>query len=276
MNFQSLAEYIGKPIPHASHLRVARYGFRRHPINAEHQLYLEEPVNATEYGLAGSNYYYGLLRNPPYNMRIPGAVPYLILRKSVAERLQQVNMFLAQYDLELFLFDGWRPQEVQRFCRNEWVPRELRKRFPHWTEVQIQAKAGEYWADGMESESAIDLRSPPPHSTGAAVDATIRVRNGESLWMGGVFDDTSSQSQVSVLEPGCPDYVPHEPSFTNEEALGNRRLLYHVMCDAGFVGNPSEWWHYSWGDQTWARVRSHHMKVEIPAHYSAINPLGLP
>lgn len=276
MEFKSLEEYVRKPIPHASHLRVARYGWRTHPIDTAHYLYSEECVHAVEYGIAGWNYYHGLYRNPPYHMHIPGSIPYLLLRKSVAERLQRVNMFLAQYNLELFLFDAWRPQAVQRFCRNEWVPEALRKRFKNWTEEEVQAKAGQYWADGMESEAAIDLSSPPPHSTGAAVDLTIRARNGGMLSMGGDFDDVSLRSEVSFLELCCPDHVPNEPSFTDEEARANRRLLYHVMVDAGFAPNPNEWWHYSWEDQVSARIRSDQTGEIVCAGYSAVNPLGLP
>jgi hypothetical protein len=45
-------------------------------------------------------------------------------------------------------------------------------------------------------------------------------------------------------------------SFSNEEARANRRLLYWLMVDAGFASNPSEWWHFSFGDQMWAKLRN--------------------
>ena len=35
-------------------------------------------------------------------------------------------------------------------------------------------------------------------------------------------------------------------------ALGNRRLLYHVMVSAGFTNYPDEWWHFDYGNQNWA------------------------
>ena len=58
--------------------------------------------------------------------------------------------------------------------------------------------------------------------------------------------------------------------MSDEEARTNRRLLYWVMTEAGFANNPTEWWHYSWGDQLWARLmgRPH-------AHYGACIPHGL-
>jgi len=43
-------------------------------------------------------------------------------------------------------------------------------------------------------------------------------------------------------------------SFTEEEGLLNRRLLCHAMTEEGFAPNPTEWWHYSYGDQMWAAL----------------------
>jgi D-alanyl-D-alanine dipeptidase len=34
------------------------------------------------------------------------------------------------------------------------------------------------------------------------------------------------------------------------------------MTDAGFANYPNEWWHFSWGDQMWAK-----MAGERAAHY---------
>jgi zinc D-Ala-D-Ala dipeptidase len=31
-----------------------------------------------------------------------------------------------------------------------------------------------------------------------------------------------------------------------------RRVLYWTMLDEDFTNNPTEWWHYSYGDQMWA------------------------
>jgi D-alanyl-D-alanine dipeptidase len=28
------------------------------------------------------------------------------------------------------------------------------------------------------------------------------------------------------------------------------------MTEEGFAGLPDEWWHFSWGDQMWARLTS--------------------
>jgi D-alanyl-D-alanine dipeptidase len=42
--------------------------------------------------------------------------------------------------------------------------------------------------------------------------------------------------------------------FSDEEARANRRLLHWVMAEEGFAGHPDEWWHFSFGDQLWAKL----------------------
>ena len=32
----------------------------------------------------------------------------------------------------------------------------------------------------------------------------------------------------------------------------NRKLLFRLITREGFVNAPTEWWHYSYGDQYWA------------------------
>ena len=36
-----------------------------------------------------------------------------------------------------------------------------------------------------------DENSPAPHATGAAVDLTLKWKDGETLWMGSLFDDVT-------------------------------------------------------------------------------------
>jgi D-alanyl-D-alanine dipeptidase len=55
-------------------------------------------------------------------------------------------------------------------------------------------------------------------------------------------------------------------SFSDEEARANRRLLHWVMAEEDFAGHPDEWWHFSWGDQMWAKLSG-----EMAAHYGEAN-----
>ena len=43
-------------------------------------------------------------------------------------------------------------------------------------------------------------------------------------------------------------------AFSDEEARANRRLLHHLMTQAGFAPNPYEWWHFGYGERVWAQL----------------------
>lgn len=167
-----------------------------------------------------------------------------MLRSGVAERLRRVNERLREAELELWLFDAWRPQAVQIYFHDQWFPAELRRRDPKLSEQALLAEVETYWAAPSQGDDA-----PSPHSTGGAVDLTLRWIGGDPLWMGSLFDDASAIAHTAHFETGADPF-----SFSNEEARANRRLLCWLMREAGFASNPSEWWHYSYGDQMWAQA----------------------
>jgi D-alanyl-D-alanine dipeptidase len=68
--------------------------------------------------------------------------------------------------------------------------------------------------------------------------------------MGSIFDDVTALAHRDHLERKSSGSL----SFSEEEARANRRLLHWVMTEEGFAGHPEEWWHYSWGDQLWAKL----------------------
>ncbi len=242
--FGPLAALRDKPIPPPPEDRAR--GYRDMPIAVDGKANVEPLVRVSEYSINGQNHY-AQPRNPPYYAIIPGSIEALYLRQGAAVRLRDVNTRLAAADLELFLFDGWRPQAVQAYFHDSWLPAELRKRKPDLPEDQLAAEVRNYWAAPSAGRDA-----PSPHSTGGAVDLTIRWRGGDQLWMGSLFDDASPIAHTDRFEG---DISPEAFSFSNEEARANRRLLYWLMVDAGFASNPSEWWHFSFGDQMWAKLR---------------------
>jgi D-alanyl-D-alanine dipeptidase len=196
--------------------------------------------------IAGSCYY-AETNNPPYFAAAPGARKQILLRTGVLNRLQIVNQELNKSGLEIFCYDGWRPQSVQRYYRNVWVPDYLRRKNPALSESEIQQQASIYWSTAYPSEDEVPKDNPPPHSTGGALDVTIRtIKTGEPLFMGSTFDDPFPISMTEHFEINSGD-----PS-TTEMARAHRRLLYWAMTEAGFVNYPNEWWHYSYGDQEWA------------------------
>jgi zinc D-Ala-D-Ala dipeptidase len=66
------------------------------------------------------------------------------------------------------------------------------------------------------------------------------------------------RGETSVSALADPDYFEHNKG--DSEHQRNRRILYWTMRgalihdDSGLVVNPTEWWHWSYGDQLWATL----------------------
>jgi D-alanyl-D-alanine dipeptidase len=265
--FGALEELRGRPIGDQGRAREARKGFRqRIPIQRDNALFGESVVEAREAGLAGENFY-ASARNPPYWRPIDGATDRLWVRRTVAEKLSHVNGRASAAGLELFLFDAWRPRAVQAYFHDVWMPRELQRRNPSLKGASLIEEVERYWAAPSE-----DAASPAPHATGAAVDLTLRWKDGEKLWMGSLFDDVTGLAHSDRFEQlPCENF-----SFSDQEARANRRLLHWLMAEQGFAGHPDEWWHFSWGDQMWAALTdaqaAHYGLAAIPAPAPAAEP----
>ena len=183
------------------------------------------------------------------------ADPYR-LRSGVVERLVVAqNQLSSQRDplageMQLAIFDAWRPVRVQAFMVEFSVQEQCRARGfdaadPRMASAleQVQREVSRFWAP-----PSADPATPPPHSTGGAVDLTLADIAGHPLEMGGEIDAIGDQSipdhhaQAAERNPGCDAALWH----------GRRCLLNKVMTQAGFARHPNEWWHFSHGDQLWA------------------------
>ena len=246
-------------MPSSAEEQARKAGYREDVAIALGGPLANEPcVDVRGIGIAGDNHY-NTLHNPPYHLNVPGSVANLFLRKSVAVMLVEVNASLAPLGVELYLFDAWRPQAVQRYFHDNWFPEWLKQRRPELTGQALTEEVERYWAAPSSGEA-----SPSPHSTGGAVDLTLIFRETrQPLFMGGIFDDLTDEAWTDGFE--------RKPavSMSDEEARANRRLLYWTMREAGFANNPTEWWHYSWGDQMWARLMN-----QPHAHYGSCDPLA--
>lgn len=233
------------PIPNQSDLR-ARRGARAHPIDLLSNENKEPAIEVLAHGIAGENYYHRN-DNPPYWHSAPGSVAELYVRSGIFMRLQAVNSTLQKIGYELYLFDAYRPIEVQNYFHDIWVPKYLHEKFPEWDHATVEKEVSNYWAKGFPDILAIDPLSPPPHITGAVVDLTLRcLRTHEHLFMGSYFDDVSAVSFVDHFEREGERRVL---TMSEELARENRRILYHAMTSEGFIVNPNEWWHFGYGDQ---------------------------
>jgi len=258
--FGTLQSLRDRPLGDQAPARAARKGFRQRIVLArDNRLFGEAVVEARDWSLKGENFY-ASDRNPPYWQRVEGATDRLWLRRSVAEKLARVNGRAGEAGLELFLFDAWRPREVQAYFHDVWMPRALAARDPSLTGAALTEEVERYWAAPSDSAD-----SPAPHATASAIDLTLRWKGGEQLWMGSLFDDVTALAHRDRFEKLDAENF----SFSDQEARANRRLLHWLMVEEGFAGHPDEWWHFSWGDQMWAALTgapaAHYGLASVPA-----------
>jgi len=172
------------------------------------------------------------------------------LRTGVVERLLRAQALLRveQPQWCLAIFDAWRPVAVQQFMVDHAMAAECHRRGidpaqPSPLREQVVADVGRFWAP-----PSADPATPPPHSTGAAVDLTLADDSGGLLAMGGEIDaigpvsEPDHHSEAARLDPDGEAACWHR----------RRQLLFQVMVGAGFAQHPNEWWHFSHGDQLWA------------------------
>ncbi len=195
-----------------------------------------------------------LLRLEPHPYAALGA-PYgqagcpFRLRQGVVERLLQAQDALQQqHSWRLAVFDAWRPLAVQAFMVEHALREECRVRGvdPQQASPEraaVAAEVGRFWAP-----PSADPATPPPHSTGAAVDLTLAGPAGALLTMGGAIDAIGEVSEPEHYASAAAA----DPSSPAADWHRRRRLLQEVMMAAGFCQHPNEWWHFSHGDQLWA------------------------
>ena len=209
-----------------------------------------------------------LLRMEPHPYMALGA-PYgasgnpFQLRLGVVQRLLDAQQQLVNHDpsLRLSIFDAWRPIAVQAFMVDHSIAELCRER---GVEVcsghafdQVVADVGRFWAAPSR-----DPATPPPHSTGAAVDLTLSSSDGTPLAMGGEIDAIGAVSE--------PQHYAGREDSDAQRWHQRRQLLADVMEASGFAQHPNEWWHYSFGDQLWAWRKGAAVAVYAEAVNSAL------
>ena len=178
----------------------------------------------------------------PYGDRSP-----YYLREGVLNRLVQAQTQLQQLypHWHIQIFDAYRPVEVQQFMVNYTFAEAAQAQGlnpDNLTATQREAileQVYQIWA-----VPSFDLATPPPHSTGAAVDVTLVDDAGKAVEMGSPIDEMSARSH--------PDYFANSTHSIEQQYHFHRKLLHDIMVSAGFLRHPNEWWHFSWGDQLWA------------------------
>lgn len=225
--------------------------------------------------------YYGERISSPYHPKgLEGSLITPFMRLDLAGRLKMAQDLLP--DGHLFLvWDAYRTLQTQKGL------------FGYYKEVLAQQKPNasskelEEAAEIFVSRPSKDPTKPSPHNTGGVVDLTI-IRIPIPLWK----DIQRQKSQIygpfswernhkyellrwqtirelaDVLDMGTPfdffgpetetNYYEHlalnrELTLKERGVLFNRRLLFNTLREVGIENYEEEWWHYSYGDQMWAK-----------------------
>ncbi|MBW4555681.1 MAG: D-alanyl-D-alanine dipeptidase [Trichormus sp. ATA11-4-KO1] len=191
--------------------------------------------------------------------------PYY-LRQSVVDNLIQAQNYLQQLHSHWYIqiFDAYRPVAVQQFMVDYSFSQALQQQ--KLTEAELSPnQRQEIWEAVYEiwAVPSLDEKTPPPHSTGAAVDVTLVDEAGEIVNMGSPIDELSERSH--------PDYYANSDQPKAQQYHAHRLLLCDVMLKAGFQRNPREWWHFSYGDQMWAWLHNQaHPANSFTARYGRL------
>ena len=174
-----------------------------------------------------------------------------LVRESVAKMLNAAAEALPK-GYRLSIIEGWRPGYIQR---RMWLTSWLRfkKLHPDWSDHQIKRIVNRFVAPP-------DAGVPPPHSTGGAVDVQLVDEAGKT-------HDLSSPYELFD-----PHSYPVDTKGLSEQAAKNRGILRDAMLASGLTNYPSEWWHWSYGDQGWAYRGGHphaiYGRIESPEGWS--------
>ena len=134
------------------------------------------------------------------------------------EKLRKANEILRKkrMDLHLVVYDAARPRSIQE---QMWKVVEN-------TDLQ------DFVANPNKSGGG-------PHNYGVAVDVTLVDCTGHHIPMGSEYDYFGNRSRVDM------EAELFEQGEINRRELLNRRLLREIMTEAGWLVEPSEWWHFN-------------------------------
>lgn len=175
-----------------------------------------------------------------------GKSPYY-LRQSVVDGLIEAQSYLQELypGWQIQIFDAYRPVAVQQFMVDYAFKQLLQDRALE-LEALSATKQQALWQEVYKiwAVPSNNQATPPPHSTGAAVDLTLVDEQGNIVEMGSPIDELSERSH--------PDYYAQSTIAQQQQYHAHRQLLNQIMVKANFRRNPLEWWHFSLGDQMWA------------------------
>ena len=152
----------------------------------------------------------------------------ILLRQKAAELLVKAAKILP-LGYEFKISEGFRTLKVQKKLFDQ-ILNTMNKKYPKKTKRELWEETTKYIADPELC---------PPHTTGGAIDITIVDKKRKNLDMG---------TRLNSIDETSGTFYPK----LKVQQKKNRQLLFDTLTQVGFVNLPTEWWHYSYGDQYWA------------------------
>ena len=115
------------------------------------------------------------------------------------------------------------------YVQTELDPMGLRLKI--WDGFRPLEAQRKFWELIRDERYVSDPRKGGRHTRGTAVDLTLITQEGTELLMPSEFDDFSKKAHRDYMDAPA-------------EAIQNRELLQKVMEKHGFIGLPTEWWHF--------------------------------
>ncbi|KOR29548.1 hypothetical protein TI03_02045 [Achromatium sp. WMS1] len=162
----------------------------------------------------------------------------ILVRESIKKKLLEAKLLLPT-GLKLRVHEGYISLKLQQkdFDTKFAI---VQQTSPHLSFREIFIETTKLASPVKNMDGTVNI---PPHSTGAAVDVEILNHQDESLDFGVAIEDWATANPL-CCELRCESL--------SVEAKKNRKLLYDIMTQVGFVNYFTEWWHFSYGDKYWA------------------------
>ena len=134
------------------------------------------------------------------------------------EKLKKANELLRKrrMDLHLVVYDAARPRSIQ---------------LQMWKVVE-NTDLQDFVANPHKSGGGA-------HNYGVAVDVSLVDCAGHPIPMGSEYDYFGDRSRVDLEDKLIAT------GEINSRELANRQLLREIMTEAGWLVEPSEWWHFN-------------------------------
>ena len=108
-----------------------------------------------------------------------------------------------------------------------------------WSPTRMKRTVNRY------GRSPMDKGVPPPHTTGGAVDIMLADESGKVL------------NHSAPFAPFAENTFSFDAPGLTQEARHYRDIMAEALIPLGVTNYPSEYWHWSYGDQGWAYRGGH-------------------